>query len=453
MKAVPVTYLYDANGMMQLTTLLGLSQESGITLNSIEDIKALRRAISDAIAQGKITAGSFITIEEATNLLRALDTVAAYDFKLINVQAVDGDVFTLRLTIPEALAGSTGLQVAYFNQATGMLELLETTVEGNTRVFKAKQITDFVILADPTVDLTGVIIALSAILLCQLIAIVVVLISRSKAKKSVMHASVALPVFLTVHFLPVANAELIALGLGVAVLLAQIVLMWLLLASGMIRVFKTKRGATGEQEVTAVVREEDLQEDSYAVAQDELANEAAEEEPAEETLAEDAFDEELARELALEREEMTEEELVLEVEEVYDDEEFIEAAPNPYYSLEEEENVYAFDEEETERVSDEETSSAETEDAPYGDDPLDGIFGEAGGQDGIVDDEAGYPQYADAYTESYEYADEENAPYTETEDADREETGDEGSVDPYAYVVEDDGEELSEDEELYRYDE
>ena len=456
MKAVPVTYLYDANGTMQLTTLLGLSQDSGITLTSIEDIKALRRAISDAIAKGLITADSFITVEEATELLRALDTVAAYQFNLINVQAVDGDVFTLRLTIPEALAGCTGLQVAYFNQATGMLELLETTVEGNTLVFKAKQITDFVILADPTVDLTGVIIALGAILLCQLIAIALVLVSRSKAKSSVAHASVALPLFLTVHFLPVASAELIALGLGVAVLFAQIVLMWLLLSSGMIRVFKTKKSASAEQEVTAVVREEDLQEDPYASfdeepADEETVGEVIEEESSEEALDEDAFDEELAQELAREQEELTEEELPEEIEEVYDDEEFIEEAPNPYYSLDDEETVYAFDEEEAERVSDVDTTDQETEETPYGDDPLDGVFGEADVQYGDAGDEGGSPSDESSYADSYEYGDEADASYAETEEFDREETSDEGSVDPTSYIVND--EEFFGEEEMYQYDE
>ncbi len=466
MEAVPVTYLYDANGMMQLTSLLGLNQSSGITLTSIEDIKALRRAIADAIAAGNITADSFITIEEATQLLRALDTVSAYSFNLINVQATDGDVFTLRLTIPEALAGRTGLQVAYFNQATGMLELLETTVEGNTLVFKAKQITDFVILADPTVDLTIVIIVLSAILLCQLIAIALVLVSRNKAKNAVAHASVALPLFLTIHFLPVANAELIALGLGIAVIVAQIVLMWLLLSSGMIRVFKTKKTAPEEKEVTAVVREEDLSEDPYAafdeepVEEESVEEEPTEEESAEETLNEDDFDEELAEELAREQdeladgeEEVAEEELPEEVEEIYDDEEFIEQAPNPYYSLDEEENVYAFDEEEAERVSDVDTTDQEAEETPYGTDPLDGVFGEADVQDGDATDEGGSPLDEDSYGESYEYGDEADAPYAETEESDREETEGQGTVDPYAYVVEDDGEEISDDEEMYRYDE
>ena len=149
---------------------------------------------------------------------------------------------------------------------------METTRKGNTLIFKAKYIADFVILADPTIDLTPVIIALSAILFFQLLAIAFVLIARAKAKKSVLHASVALPMFLTVHFLPVANAELIVLALGAAVLLAQIVLMWLLLSSGMIRFFKTKKNApVAQQEVTAVVREEDLNADPYAAFDEEFA--------------------------------------------------------------------------------------------------------------------------------------------------------------------------------------
>lgn len=537
-RAVPVTYLRDTNNSIMLESLIGLNHGSSITLSSIEDIRALRRAIADAIAAGKITADSFITVEAATELLRALDTVRAYSFNLINVQASEGDVFTLTFTIPEALINHTGLQVAYFNQATGLLELLETTREGNTLVFKAKYIADFVILADPTVDLTAVIIALGAILLCQLIAIVLVLVARNKAKKSVMHASVALPMFLTIHFLPVANAELIALGLGVAVLLAQIVLMWLLLSSGMIRVFKTKRRAHTEQEITAVVREEDLQEEPYAAPDeepvadndevvdeavdevideviDEVFNELAEEfieeateevieeiteEPVEEALDEEAFDEELAQELAQEEEyaeeeyaeeeyvndeyaedeyaeevyadeehadeeyideeyaesteEVVEETLPEEVEEVYEDEELTEQeTSDDSYSTDEEENVYAYDEEEAERVSDAQEANQEIEETAYDTDPFAGVFGESDRQDGDSSNEGGDSWDADAYGESYEYGDEADAPYAEAEDDDREETKGQRTVDPYAYIIEDDGEEISDDEEMYQYDE
>ena len=527
MMAIPVSYLRD--GSITLSSLLGLNQGSSITLNSVQDIRALRRAIADAIAQGKITADSFITVEAATELLRTLDTISAYSFSVVNVQISEGDVFTLTLTIPEAFINRTGMQVAYFNQATGMIELLETTREGNTLVFKAKYIADFVILADPTVDLTATIIALGAILFCQLLAIVFVLAARSKAKKSVMHASVALPMFLTIHFLPIANAELIALGLGAAVLVAQIVLMWLLLSSGMIRIFKTKRTAPEQKEVTAVVREEDLHEDPYAAFDeepevpetdevvDEVIDEVVEEviddiaeefieeateeeveEPVEESLDEDAFDAELAEELAYEQSEeytdeaytdgayleeayendeeyvaeeyaeeayeeaYTDEEAYAEsdeaaaeevlpaaTEEVYEDEEFIEQSTEPYYSIDEEENVYAYDEEEAERDADAQETNEEAEETAYDTDPFEGVFGESNEQGGNSADEGGDPSYEEPYGESYEFADAEDA---QTEDADREETEGQGTVDPTSYLVIDE-EEISDDEEMYRYDE
>ena len=443
MKAVPVTYLYDATQTMQLTTLLGLGQNGGITLNSIEDIKALRRAISDAIAAGKITADSFITLEQATELLRALDVVSAYNFYLVNVQPVAGDSFEFRMLIPEALAGRTGLQVAYYNAATGMVELLETTVDGNMLVFRAKQVADFVILADPTVDLTGVIIALGAIVLCQLIAIALVLSARSKAKNAVQHASVALPAFLTIYFLP-ANSELIALALGALALILQIVLMSLLISSGMIRVNKPKKQAPVRQK--APTRQKPAQKPIVAIPEEsttpmgEFVTDEDEEIEEEYTKDEETFDQELAEELAQEQ-----------AEEVYDDEEFIEAAPNPYYSLDDEEDAYAYIQEETERVSDVDATDQETEETSYDRDPVEGIFGDSYVQDGSYRDEGAGSYYAEQSAGSYDYADEETAAQFYSEEFDREETSDEGSIDETAYIVND--EELSEEEEMYRYDE
>ena len=98
--------------------------------------------------------------------------------------------------------------------------------------------------------------------------------------------------------------------------------------------------------------------------------------------------------------------------------------------------------------------SAQAEETSYGDDPLDGVFGAAGGQDGFSGDEAESPREEYAYAEPYEFGDEADASYAETEEFDREETSGQGPIDPTAYlVVEDDGEEISEDEEMYRYDE
>ena len=459
MKAIPVSYLHDATGTIQLSTLLGLGQNGGISLNSIEDIKALRRAVSDAIAQGKITADSFITIEEAKELISALDTVSAYNFYLTNVQPAEGDSFEFRMLIPEALAGRTGLQVAYYNAATGTVELLETTVEGNMLVFRAKQVADFVIMTDPTVDLTGVIIALGVIVLCQLIAIILVLAARSKAKNAIKHASVALPMFLTIYFQP-ANSEMIALGLGALALILQIVLMWLLISSGMIRVFKPKKLKPTRQKPAPAPRKQTLQNEPAAVPAEDtqapmgslvIEKEDLEEEyvETEQTLGEDAFDEGLADELAHEQ---AEDGSFAETEEVYDDEEFIEHAPNPYYSLDDEEDVYAYNQKETERVSDVDATGQETQETSYGADPIDGVFGEAYVQNGYSGDEGGDPYYAESDAGAYDYADEADAAQFESEILEGEETSDEGSIDPTAYIV-NDNEEYSEEEEMYRYDE
>ena len=454
MKAVPATYLSTQNKELTLESSHGMSFGGSLQLDSIQDIHTLRRAIADAIAKGNITAHSAITIDEATALLRALDTISAYQFSIIDVQVSEDDVFTITLKLHESMLERTGLQVAYFNQTTGMVELLKTTQVGTTLIFEATYIADFVILADPTVNLEAVIIALGVILLCQLIAIAFVLVARSKAKKSVMHASVALPMFLTIHFLPnFQHAELIALGLGVAVLLAQIVLMWLLLSSGMIRVFNFKRRRALKPEDTAVVHENDLQGNHQVLVKeqptekaiedvvnavvnevisevvDEVIDELAEElvdEPAQEFIEEatnqapaeegseteafdeEAFDQELAEELASEQaqeyaekyvneanveeayEEVVEEVLPEETEEVYEDEEFIaEEAHGSYYSTDDEENVYAYNQEETERVSDAPETNQEIEETSYDSDPLAGVFGESDEQHGTSSNEGG----------------------------------------------------------------
>ena len=473
MKAVPISYLRDANGNMQLTSNLGLSQGAGITISSIQDIEDLRRAIADAIAAGKITASSFITVDEAADILRTLDTVAAYNFYLINVQPTAGDTFMLTMTIPESLAGRTGLQVAYYNVATGMVELLQTKQEGSTLVFYANQIGDFVILADPTVDLTPVLLVLSAIVLCQLIAIALVLISRNKGKNTVKHASVALPMFMTIYFLP-HNAELIALGLVGIIVLLQIILMWLLLASGMIRVRKSKKAAPAkqapatEESAEELPSESDMQNDAETAEEqfiDQTADEKSYEEsyaesyeePAEQTLSEDAFDEDLARELAVEQddvmideEETAEDLLPEEIEEIYDDEEFIEPAPTPYYSLDDQEDAFAYDE--AEQLQEDVEEEIEDGESAYAADPFDEIFGDTDAEADVSEYDEGTDLYLRSEGETFEY-DEDGSYEDGTEATDGEETEGQGTVDPYAYVVEDDGEEVSDDEEMYRYDE
>ena len=69
----------------------------------------------------------------------------------------------------------------------------------------------------------------------------------------------------------------------------------------------------------------------------------------------------------------------------------LEICPNPYYSLDDEENEYAYNQEETERVSDVDTTDSEIEETSFGADPLDGVFGDVYLQDGEAGYEGGSP--------------------------------------------------------------
>ncbi len=238
MEAIDLRAVIDADRLILLESLLGLDQESVLTLIRNSSIEDISRAISEAIrTSGKVAVGDFTTQEKAEQLLRELDVVAYYKFDLLGSETVkNGDVFTITLQVPNDLRGKTGLQVAYYNEETGVIELLETKVseDGKTLTFYTTRVADFVILADPTVNLFGVIIALGGVLLFQMIALALILVSRSKNKKNAMHASVAFPIaFLTVHFAPV-GGEVIALALAAAVIIMQIVLMILLLKSDVI---------------------------------------------------------------------------------------------------------------------------------------------------------------------------------------------------------------------------
>ncbi len=473
MKNVPIHRLTDADRLIFLQSLLGLDQESLLTLIRDVDFETLSRAVQEAIrTSGKVAVGSFMTQEEAENLLRSLEVVASYRFEMSNSDKVrEGDVFTIRLTIPENLRSMTGLQVAYYDDATGVLELLESRVEGDALVFTTKRIADFVILADPTIDLTGIMIALGAILLCQIVAIAFILVSRVNSKKTVTHASVAFPaVFLTVHFLPV-NGELITLIMAGAVVVLQIVLMALLLSSGVVHLPKKKKNAPTEE-----VEEGNTSPYAEIYPDKAYANESVQD-SFEETLADSASDDNADVEadfgtaaILMGTDEMSDEDPFIMYREDgdgehYDEESFIEPAATTRYSLPDDEFA-AYDSEE----------SADGEDAEYADVAEDderlyydeNAYGETVGMDenaeAVEEVYANDAIYADeeAYAEESLYAEEAydnneaygDYPYETEETVDEEDTqaSEEELLQDETYFAP--AEEESDDTDpLYRYDE
>ncbi len=85
------------------------------------------------------------------------------------------------------------------------------------------------------VDLTILIISLSVVALCQLIAIILILWARAQRKREARASVSLLPMLLTtLHFLP-KNGDLVALILGGVVILLQIILTYLILTSDLVR--------------------------------------------------------------------------------------------------------------------------------------------------------------------------------------------------------------------------
>ncbi len=344
MKEIKITHLQS--GDLDLTASNGMRPGTQLNANRHEVTGDLSNAVDASIKLGSVSMnGVSMTLEEALRALSSKDVMAWYSVQLTDGVTVlnnfDG-TYTFRLYLQEDLRNIEGLQIAYYNQKTGELEVLDTHRDGNCLVFSANRVADFVIMGDPIINLTGLIGALGAVLLLQVIAIALLLIRRKKV--TVLQSSALLPmVALTIRVFP-ANALTIVLILGILVLLLQVLLIYLLLTSDL-RFFgkhkPKKKGSakpqqpyaqpafdeaeesTPDADTTAVFvavegTEETALEDAELADEDTLADPDAE---AMNVFAEDDADAALFAEEG-------------------DFEDFIEPAANPNYSLEDEDAVW-----------------------------------------------------------------------------------------------------------------
>ena len=238
MARIRITYL--RNEEVFITSENGLPKDYTFTLVRHPDFTTQADQVNSAIAAGKVLGFGGNSPADLIRLLKTQDVMAAYTMSLSGTEY--SGVFKVTLHLPAELRGVNGLRVAYFDKATGTLEVLETEVEGDYLVFYAERISDFVILGDPVLNLLVPMIALFIVVLCQILAIALILKGRSDSKKAVRHYSFALPMALTVQFLP-KHGEWIVLILGALVILLQIVLTVLLLKSELIHKKRLTRGA------------------------------------------------------------------------------------------------------------------------------------------------------------------------------------------------------------------
>ncbi len=233
MTSVPRAAVISEDGTLRVESLRGLPYGSTLTLVRKDPIDAeLLDSIRRAVNQGLIRSTAEEDDKAAKSLLSGLDAVAYYTFSLNRAVLKKGDSLTIRLTIPEDLRGESGLRVAYYDAVSGQLILLasdEVENDGDVLVFYADEIRDFVIFADATVDLTGFLVAMSILLLCQLAALAFLLMNFVRRQRAIKHrASAVLPaIALSIHFSPF-GADVALLVMAILAILLQAAIFLLL---------------------------------------------------------------------------------------------------------------------------------------------------------------------------------------------------------------------------------
>lgn len=244
--AVKISHLSSEG--MEMTAESGLARSIRLSMVFLSDFSALSDSVNTSIRNGHILySGTSVAYGDLCDALLTKYVAAAYRMGLYDGDAAytafDG-LYEFRLLLNDELKDVQGLMVGYYNERTGQLEILDARREGNCLVFTSDRVTDFVILGDPVVELTAVIASLSLILLCQLVAVVLLIVRRVKTAKkggaAKAYSSILPTVALTVRLLP-ENALATVVLLGALVILLQIVLICLLLSSDLVRRAKPRR--------------------------------------------------------------------------------------------------------------------------------------------------------------------------------------------------------------------
>ena len=374
---VPISYL--TSGDVKIYAENGMDKEYSLDAKAQDDsMESIAPKIYQAINSGSALFPGRATAE-LINSLKTKDVLGYYSLKLfypedVDVHTVAQGPYEIRLTLPEALRDDTGFVVVYYNESTGEITVLEATRVGNELIFVSQSMEDFVILGDHAVNLMWICIGLSVLALMQIIALAVISSRRRNNKKGMRMNGFALPAFaLAIRFYPVTAIQaVIALALLVVVL--QIALIVLLIKTDVVprkRREQKDRAPRDASDVAFADAKEAPAEATYKAAEEIEVIEATEEteiaempaeteiEPVaetvskEEAVATEVYEDEIEmsadedvplEDAAYEAEDFVDDgEAVESVDEWYGDEDFIEPAPNPAYSLPDDGEAYAED--------------------------------------------------------------------------------------------------------------
>ena len=142
--------------------------------------------IESAAESGSLVAAegsAQMSAEEMKALVSDKDIKTALDIYLLmsdgsRVTQFNG-MYEIKLLLPAELRGMSGLQVVYVAD-DGKVEVFETVREGNYLTFTTAHFSEFFILGDTELDLWWLIITLSVLLAIELVAILLIALSKKK---------------------------------------------------------------------------------------------------------------------------------------------------------------------------------------------------------------------------------------------------------------------------------
>lgn len=239
MDAVLVNFLSSVTerSAVHMTSLTGVPKGTELSVEQ-DDVGSVRSQIRAALRRGTVTLyptykadASHPDAKSARKLLSSMDAVALYRMSL-SADPEEGDALTFRLLIPENLRSDGSYVVAYYDNRTETVTVLETTDgEDNELVFYAPYAADFVVFREHVTKTAPVLAILSCVLLLQIAAIAVLLLDRYRARAR----AVAFPLLAVAALRVSPSGSLTAVWILIALaIVLQGVLVYLILSAGWI---------------------------------------------------------------------------------------------------------------------------------------------------------------------------------------------------------------------------
>lgn len=236
MDAVLVNYLSSVTerSEVHMTSHTGVPKGTELSVEQ-GDVGSVRSQIRAALRRGTVTLyptyKGHPDAKSARKLLSSMDAVALYRMSL-SVDPEEGDALTFRLPIPENLRSDGSYVVAYYDNRTETVTVLETERIGNELVFYAPYAADFVVFREHVTKTAPVLAILSCVLLLQIAAIAVLLLDRYRARAR----AVAFPLLAVVALRVSPSGSLTAVWILIALaIVLQGVLVYLILSAGWLR--------------------------------------------------------------------------------------------------------------------------------------------------------------------------------------------------------------------------